>query len=192
MPCPVCSHSLLQSPPPPQPPPFPAPLEGHPADAYPLAWAPLAAGPFRFLCEDRGKKCVFGALAAGTAGASSLLERGAELGEPGTSGEQEPGDPVPGLPPTHTHCWALSRGLRFPTCQTSGQPRGPSNLSVVGFSASDSGPEQSSRATTGGVEVLEEEEGNQGGLPGGRGLRTPTHRLDHPAAQRPLPLSAEP
>lgn len=56
--------------------------------------------------------CFPGALAADTGGASSLLERGAELGEPSTSGKQEPRDPVPVLPPTHTHC--VTSGMLFP------------------------------------------------------------------------------
>lgn len=136
--------------------------------------------------------CFPGALAASTGGASSLLERGVELGEPHTSGKQEPGDPVPVLPPTHTHCRALSLGLSFPTCQTSTKPKVPSNLTALElFSVSDSGPEWSFRTTTSRVEVLEEEKGNQGRLPGGRGTRTQTQRLDHTSAQRPLPFSAE-
>lgn len=65
----------------------PSPLQRHPVDGPPTGMgSSLAARPFCFLCEDRGKKCVF--LGLGSQHWCSLLPagRGAKLGEPSTAG----------------------------------------------------------------------------------------------------------
>lgn len=158
----------------------------------------LTAEPFCFLCEDRGKKCVF--LGLGSQHWWSLLPagRGAKLGEP----SWEVG--AWGSSSGSTTCSHLLCDFRYATPSLWAQHAKPPSLryllalTVSEFRVSASGPEWSSK-TTSRVETLEEGKGNQGRLLGGRGMRTQTQRLSastlpllHLHSQGPLPLSAEP
>lgn len=186
----------LQPQPPTVPPAPPRPFPLHSRDilqtAYPLAWAPLwLLSRFASSVRTEGKNVFSRGLGSGTGEPPPCWKGEGSRENPAPQGSRSPGSSSRSATHSHSLLCPFS-GLSFPTCQTSTKPKAPSNLAVLEFRVSDSGPEWSFRTTTGRVEVLEEEKGNQGRLPGGRGMRTQTQRLDHPSAQRPLPLSAEP